>query len=359
LDGLLGKFYVEARTSKGELYRGTSLETLRYGFCRHIKGFNKQVDIIKDPEFNSSNELFKTAMTEVKASGKGDIKHTPAITPEDLEKLYAFFDTSNPQGLLDKVMFDTRLYCFRRGMENFEAMTKTTFEVVETAHGRCVVKKDGLTKNHREKDRENAGGVMPESPNNPNCPVRSFQLYVSRLHPQCDRLWQYPCPKPIRPVPNPTAEATCIWFQNRPLGKNKLCTFMADLSTAAGLGTKYTNHSVRATGATILAEACFSDTDIIAVTGHKTVASLSSYQKTSVKRKIEMAQHLQSLLQPQLNSTLQPAPLNQRQRRLPAATITPESDSSLADRERVSAERTPAGTTEPTSATPACRDYYV
>jgi hypothetical protein len=78
---------------------------------------------------------------------------TNLITYEHLEKLYAYLDTSNPQGLLNKVMFDIRLYFLRRGMENFEAMTNTTFEVIETAHGGCVDKKNELTKNHRENDR--------------------------------------------------------------------------------------------------------------------------------------------------------------------------------------------------------------
>ena len=38
-----------------------------------------------------------------------------------------------------------------------------------------------------------------------------------------------------------------IWYENRPLGIQKLGTMMKEMSEAAGLSEKYTNHSVRAT----------------------------------------------------------------------------------------------------------------
>jgi hypothetical protein len=54
-------------------------------------------------------------------------------------------------------------------------------------------KVDKLTKIHQEMDRENVSGHMLEDSEMPEyCPVRNFQTYLQKLHPQCNRLWQFP-----------------------------------------------------------------------------------------------------------------------------------------------------------------------
>ena len=49
--------------------------------------------------------------------------------------------------------------------------------------------KDELTKNRRENDEGFDGGVMYEKPG-PNCPVASFELYLSHLNPLNEFLFQ-------------------------------------------------------------------------------------------------------------------------------------------------------------------------
>ena len=62
----------------------------------------------------------------------------------------------------------------------------------------------------------------------------------------------------------------------------------------------YTNHSKRATGATILSKNMFGAAQIMAVTGHKSVQSLSVYQRVDDSEKILMGHTLsKSLLQQQ------------------------------------------------------------
>jgi hypothetical protein len=46
-------------------------------------------------------------------------------------------------------------------------------------------KVDELIKNRREMDRENISGHMPEDREMPEyCPVRNFETYLQKLHPQ-------------------------------------------------------------------------------------------------------------------------------------------------------------------------------
>ena len=71
------------------------------------------------------------------------------------------------------------------------------------------------------------------------CPVKSYELYRSRLNENNPSLWQ-------------TAKSKVtwdddVWFTTVPQSKNKVGSLMANLSTLAGLSQKYTNHCVRAT----------------------------------------------------------------------------------------------------------------
>lgn len=312
LDEILTHFYLDARTLTGELYRGKSLASLRYGLNRHLNTQPNQkfVDIMRDPQFSSSNLSFQTAMKELKENGKACVDNTPAIDTADLTKLYRSMHlrTDTPSGLANKVQMDVRLYFFRRGNENFHQMTKDTFQIqTETGSGKKYVKKrlDELTKNRRENDTEIVSGVMLETGGD-FCPVASFEKYLGLLHADCNRLWQYPniC----------FGADDTRWFSNRPLGINTLRNFTKRLSKMCGLSREYTNHSVRATGATMLTDANFSASDIMSVTGHKSVSSLTVYQKTSVSRKQQMSEAITSRINP-LNMPGPSAP----------ATVTSES----------------------------------
>ena len=64
----LQRFYMSARTRKGEYYRSKSLSTIRYAINRFLQAppNNRDFDIINDPEFKKANDAFRLAMTEVK-----------------------------------------------------------------------------------------------------------------------------------------------------------------------------------------------------------------------------------------------------------------------------------------------------
>jgi hypothetical protein len=286
LDEVLGHLYMGVRSKDNDMYRGTSLNAIRYGLNRYLQGppYNRKIHILTDPEFTSSNELFAVAKKELKAEGKCDIRHTPAISTDDMMKIYRskWLNPNTPTGLANKVQFDVRFFFFCRGLENMDSMTRDTFEVRKDKDGQKHVIKvvDELTKNHKEHDTDMVTGVMVET-GTPFCPVASFEKYISLLNGKSNRLWQYPS--------QTFTDEDTTWYENRPIGKNTLRKFMPGLSTKCDLSKHYTNHSIRATGATILADAGFNPIDIMSGTGHKSLASLKPYQKTSLERKKEMA----------------------------------------------------------------------
>lgn len=165
-------------------------------------------------------------------------------------------------------------------------MTKNTFKVfTDDKTGRKYVKKvvDELTKNHKI-DKESSSGIMPEVPGSIFCPVLSYEMYISKLHPECDKLWQRPLESFV--------DSDSVWFYNARVGEKKLSTFLSRISKAAGLSKIYTNHSIRATGASILSKSMFGPSQVMVVTGHTSVQSLSVYQRVSDDEKMMMGDSL-------------------------------------------------------------------
>ena len=73
---------------------------------------------------------------------------------------------------------------------------------------------------------------------------------------------------------------------------------MSRLSKSCGLSLIYTNHSIRATGATIMSKNMYGAAQIMAVTGHKSVQSLTTYQRVDTEEKIKMVQTLTEKVTP-------------------------------------------------------------
>ena len=137
-----------------------------------------------------------------------------------------------------------------------DTMTKTTFIVkqyVDTNRKYILKNADELSKNHREADKEKITGHMPSDPTDPeNCPVQMFEKYISKLHPNCDRLMVFGSYRKT----TFSEEDTC-WFQKRPIGRDTLSNILATLSRKIGLSQIDTNYSARATGETILEKGFF------------------------------------------------------------------------------------------------------
>ncbi|KAJ8298153.1 hypothetical protein KUTeg_024684 [Tegillarca granosa] len=93
LDEVLSKFYLEARQENGQLYKKSSLFSIRHGINLHLSQF--QIDIIKDSEFKESNTTFCANVKELKRQGQGEVNHYPPKEKEDLLKLYNYFDLDN------------------------------------------------------------------------------------------------------------------------------------------------------------------------------------------------------------------------------------------------------------------------
>ena len=175
------------------------------------------------------------------------------------------------------------MYFIRQANENIDGFTKETFVMeIDPNTGLKYIRKeqDEQTKNHQD-DTTFTSGIMPEIPDSPLCPVKSYMFYLSKLHPRCGYLWQH-C-KDKEDITD-----SDIWFKPLKIGQNPLAAFMSRVSHDADLSKVYTNHSIQVTGTTLLVRYNFSDKQIMSVSGHRSINSLSVYKKVSDQEKIAM-----------------------------------------------------------------------
>ena len=73
--------------------------------------------------------------------------------------------------------------------------------------------------------------------------LNCLKMYLQKLNPPCEALFQYP--------KRAVTQEDQVWYDNKPLGVNKLAGMMKEISKLASLSKIYTNHSVRATAITL------------------------------------------------------------------------------------------------------------
>ena len=97
-----------------------------------------------------------------------------------------------------------------------------------------------------------------------------LKKYISKRNVSCQAFFQYPKRKG-------TEESDDVWYENRPLGVNKLHRMMKDISNAPALSQIYTNYSVRATAITLWSDAQISFRHIMNISGHRNEESIKHY----------------------------------------------------------------------------------
>lgn len=288
LNDLLAEYYPSIRKLNGDAYMKGSYESMYYSI-KHFFRENKQYDL-NSVNFYKSNSVFQGMMKVIKKIGKGNVNHYPLISHIDLEKVFANLSTKTPKELQWITWFYIQYHFCRRGNENVTFMTKDTFQVIVIDGNKCLVPRiDEMTKNSREKDNECAINGRIYETFTENCPVATYEKYVSKLNPDCHRLWQK--------AKNNTMEVTDsnCWYYKVPLGVHTLSKFMKEISAHTTLSKIYTNHSIRVTAITTLG-ARFTENEIMTISGHKSIASLGLYKRISEQCKRNMSLYLTSSL---------------------------------------------------------------
>ncbi|KAM6303514.1 activating transcription factor 7-interacting protein 1 isoform 1-T6 [Podargus strigoides] len=275
LNDILREFYYTIRNHDGNTYSVASYKSMRAGLNRHLKmpPFNRQICLMKDKEFASANMVFMSVLKMLRMQGKDETHHYPPIAAEDLCKIKqsGVLGLHSPLALVNKVWFDLQLHFAKRGREILRDLAPDAFVVEKDKNGRryAMFRYPGKGKNGEDPHKM---GKMYDMPGDPNCPVFSLELYLSKLPPEPPAFYLHPLK-----LTSEQMQEQPVWYKREPMGVNYLGTMMPRISVAARLSQRYTNHSLRTTTIQLLCEAGLGPREIMAVTGHRSESAIRHY----------------------------------------------------------------------------------
>nr|XP_021150729.1 activating transcription factor 7-interacting protein 1 isoform X2 [Columba livia] len=272
LNDILREFYYTIRNHDGNTYSVASYKSMRAGLNRHLKmpPYNRQICLMKDKEFASANTVFVSMLKMLRMQGKDETHHRPPIAAEDLRKIKqsGVLGLHSPLALVNKVWFDLQLHFAKRGREILRDLAPDAFVVEKDKNGRryAMFRYPGKGKNGEDPRKM---GKMYDMPGDPNCPVFSLELYLSKLPPEPPAFYLHPLK-----LTSEQMQEQPVWYKREPMGVNYLGTMMPRISVAARLSQRYTNHSLRTTTIQLLCEAGLGPREIMAVTGHRSESAI-------------------------------------------------------------------------------------
>lgn len=272
-------FYFSLRCKDGSFYAPRSLVGIRASVHRYLTSsdVNRQVNILKDPEFSRANAVLKAMVGKWIHEGN-KAKSYPAIEPSDMTKIRGYFTRTTPNILQQEIWFNCVLYFGLRGREVLSFLKKNDidFDVDSDGHEFVRIKNEFLTKTVKkslsQKEFENisVARMYANSDCPSECPVNCFRLYLSKIPDTNSHLFA---------MPNINFNSSSkSWYTNsRNVGKDALGKFMKIISHEAQLSKIYTNHCVRVTVVSELHQQGFKNSEIAQITGHKNSESVERY----------------------------------------------------------------------------------
>lgn len=293
LDIYTQEFLVAIRKEDGEQFSRGGFDGVYFALARsHMDDYS--VDILNDPAFIKIKNAKKAVRAVLKKIGKGSVTHTDIVNDDDLVKI-SKLPVTTPINLQLKTWFLIHFHLAMRGNENDNDLMKIDVIISQENGKKFVELRDTVTKNHRGDSNDKSSGAKMFASRTSDCPVECIETYLSKLNPNNDYMWQRPKKKFQQSAP--------IWFDAQKIGINQIRKFMKTLSQVAVLSKMYTNHAPRATCITILGRN-FADTDVATHSGHKSLAAMGLYKRTSEKTKLSMSQLLSESLssEPEINA---------------------------------------------------------
>ncbi|XP_062405125.1 uncharacterized protein LOC134095537 [Sardina pilchardus] len=263
---ILRQFYASILNSNGESYSISSYVGLRSGLLRYLNDppLNRSWNIMKDPEFRSSNNVFLGLVKTMKRDAKDKISHPTSISPSDLKIISESHacNPSHPRGLVNKVWFDIQLHFGWLGKEGNRMLTKNSFAFNTDEIGRkyCTL----ATKNRKgitEKDIEDNRRRMFARPGDPLCPVASLEKYIHKMPSNPPAFYLHPKMNAF--------EVDSVWYITSPLGVNHIASMLSRICKEAGIEQTYTNCCFRGTKVNPPPDVALQSYESLSVNGHR------------------------------------------------------------------------------------------
>lgn len=274
LNSLLPRFVHEVTRMDGSKYPAGTLVSLIGGLQQTVSDV-RLVDFFRGNEFRLITESLDAAMKIATREGRGlQTKTAGVVSTTDEERLWeTVLGDDTPKKLLRTLFFLNGLHFALRGGEEHADLTIDQLSVEIRDGKKCLIYREVCSKTN---NGGLAGRVKPkevvhfESTDPSRCHVKLFEDFMTKRPAGAKRFYLQACAKPGR-----------LWFCNRPVGKNTLSKFMAEMCKDAGIEGRITNHWLRATCATRLYQANVDEQLIMERTGHRSLSALRNYKRTS------------------------------------------------------------------------------
>ena len=129
-------------------YKKSALSAISCGLQRLFK-LKREFNIISDPLFKQSNQVFEADVVELKRQGFTEVEHHEPILTEDLAKTYSSYDPSSPDPSLCSTSLGSALCC--RGRENRRLYKRQSLSVSVDGAGRKYVYQHWTTQKSQTK----------------------------------------------------------------------------------------------------------------------------------------------------------------------------------------------------------------
>ncbi len=286
----LCRFVMETRQESGEPYPPKSIYALLCGL-HHVQKDNKiQFNFLDktDVHFQELHKTLDTVCSQLHTRGVGAKTNSAAvITLEDEDLLWrqGILGCDSPRVLFHTVFFYVGLFfCLRGGQEqrsltweNFRRVpedpkvytTSTYYEYFEFA---------SKNNQHRFRDIHCKNKCVKAYANceSDKCVVKILDFFRTKM-PNEPRAFY------LRPLEKTPTDPDKTWFVNTPVGVNTLNTVVSKIFEKCDSEQTFTysNHSLRATAASRLFERNVPEKIIAERTGHRSLAGLRAYERTT------------------------------------------------------------------------------
>ena len=313
LNKWLSAFVVEARREDGQRYPATTISQLLAGLWRYAR--SKTVDCPnfmdrKDRRFDSLNGAIASVFRKLREDGVGaTVKHVAVIRPDEEEILWntGTIGDHNPLALQRAVYYYVgKVFCLRGGEEQRGLKLS---QLKRSTDPDCYTYIENGSKNRSGMNTTVANKIVPVyalPERRPRCLVYLLDLYISKIPLAAkERNLFY-----VRPVTKMPVDCQSPWYENAPVGKEKLRSFISAMCKEAGITEPKTNHSLRATGTTAMFSAKVPERMIRDVTGHRSNA-LMRYEHPSVEQKRAVSAVLMNGPEKKENQPVSKAPVHE------------------------------------------------
>jgi site-specific recombinase XerD len=301
LNEYLSEFIISVRKKQdnGE-YEPSSLRSMFASFERYLKKKNG-LSIMMDTGFERARKALQSKQKELKQKGKGNKPNAcVALSEDEVKLLYEkeLLGISSREALLNTVWFNNTIHFGLRGCKEHRDMCWGDVKLRKNANGNEYLEYfERQTKTRTGENPRDVRKVTPKMyaiPTNPpeKDPVFVYKVYAEK-RPNEVNTDEAPFYLAVNHCKRVSSDKS--WFKKNALGVNKLNSLMKTMAEKAGLGPNISNHSGRKTMMQTLTNNDIPPTDIVQLSGHKNLQSVTNYSTVTQNQQKRMSQALANL----------------------------------------------------------------